>query len=96
MEQQEPCDQVPQTVLAKEAPQVPSVVATPDAAATTTTTDEGLPKTGSPEVVVDGGLVAVVMIGIEAVTGVAGVVPAQPLWHPLSTAQCPSVAPQYP
>jgi hypothetical protein len=93
MEQQEPCDQVPQTVLLKDAPQVPSVVATPDAAATTTTTDEGLPRTGSPDVVVDGGLVAVVMTGMEAVTEV---VPVQPLWHPLATAQCPSVAPQYP
>jgi hypothetical protein len=58
------------------------------------TTEEGLPRTGSPDVVVDGGLVAVVIIGMEAL--LTGVDPVQPFWHPLAGRQCPSVAPQYP
>jgi hypothetical protein len=39
------------------APQLPSVVGTPVGDGRALTTLEGLPRTGSPEVVADGGLV---------------------------------------
>lgn len=80
-------------VLPKVAPQVPSVVALPVGFVGGATTDEGLPRTGSPDVVVEGGRVAVVITGMEALVTVD---PVQPFWHPFAGRQCPSVLPQYP
>jgi hypothetical protein len=58
MEQQAPCGQSPQTVPPKLTPQEPSVVTfTVDAEPAEETTEDGLPRTGSPEVVDEGGAV---------------------------------------
>lgn len=73
----------------KETPQVPSVVCLPVGAASAATTGVGLPRTGSPEVVEEGGLVAEVMTGMEVTTD-----PVHPFWQPLAGRQWPAVAPQ--
>ena len=88
MEQQDPWAQSPQTVLPNVAPQLPSTVGTPVGLETAVV--EGLPKTGSPEVVVEGGRVFVAEAGAD----VLGVPSEQPFWQPLVARQWPSVDPQ--
>jgi len=58
MEQQEPCAQLPQMLLPCVAPQLPSVVTFEVGAGAAEENVEGLPRTGSPEVVEEGGFVA--------------------------------------
>jgi hypothetical protein len=58
------------------APQLPSVVALPVGWAAGTVA--GLPRTGSPLVVVDGGRVVA-----GAAVAEVGLAPVQPFWHPL-------------
>jgi len=78
-----PNAQLPQTVLPFAAPQVPSVVTAPVAAAPGSIVVDLDPMTGSA-VVADG----------EVVDCAAGV-PVHPFWHPLEARQCPGVEPQY-
>jgi hypothetical protein len=69
MEQQEPAAQFPQTMFWCVAPQLPSVVAFPVASGAWEENVAGLPRTGSPEVVVEGGLVeAGVVTGFTELT----------------------------
>ena len=84
MEQQEPCAQLPHTVLPFVAPQLPSVVTLLVEAGFEVETVDGLPRTGSPEVVVEGGLV---VAGLEVACVEVTVAPVQPFWHPLATKQ---------
>lgn len=51
-------------------------------------TDDGLPRTGSPEVVDDG------EVALEAGAETDVVDPVQPFWHPLETRQWSVVEPQ--
>ena len=81
MEQQEPWGQLPQTVLPKLAPQLPSVVALPVGCAADVV---GLPSTGSPDVVVDGGREAAPPLADSVVVGAESL---QPFWQPLATKQ---------
>lgn len=82
IEQQAPCGQSPQTVPPKLTPQEPSVVTLAvDVELAAETTEDGLPRTGSPEVVDEGG----VALEAGAETEVAD--PVQPFWQPLATRQ---------
>jgi hypothetical protein len=71
-------------VLPNLAPQLPSVVGMPVGDGCALTTLEGLPRTGSPEVVADGGRVAA---DVGMGTWLMGALSLQPFWHPLPTRQ---------
>jgi len=97
MEQQAPCGQSPQTAPPKLAPQEPSVVTfAVDVEPAEETTEDGLPRTGSPEVVDEGG------VALEAGAETDGAAAAltteleddvHPETHPVP--QCAGVFPHY-
>jgi hypothetical protein len=75
------------------APQLPSVVTIPlGTAGVLSAVVVGLPSTGSPDVVVEGGrlMAGAGSAALEAV----GAASLHPFWQPLATKQWPSVLPQ--
>lgn len=91
MEQQAPCGQSPQTVPPKLTPQEPSVVTfAVDAEPAEETTEDGLPRTGSPEVVDEGG------VALEAAAALTTELEddVHPDTHPVP--QCAGVFPHQP